>query len=198
MFSPLCSRWCRPKKRAVSIDPERQWAEFFGIALDYYIAGRYAVFAKLHYMAGNLLHHAVEMSLKGALSKGGLDLSELERFRHDLKKLWKAFKKQVSDPKLSTLDAAISKLHRLEKLRYPDFVLEHGIAYAISLKKSTPTTIKGRPEPKEPKFELTLEEVDEIFAAVYTVRGPNLNAILPRLSKEAKELLAWENGWKIV
>jgi len=36
-------------------------------AIDYYAVGRYAVFAGLNPTAGNLLHHAVEMCLKGAV-----------------------------------------------------------------------------------------------------------------------------------
>jgi hypothetical protein len=194
VLSALCP-WCAPaKKGQAPIDPQRQYAEFFGIAFNYYAAGRYAVFAKLDYVAGNLLHHAVEMSLKGALSKGGKTLSELESFRHDLKRLWKAFKKQTSDPGLSKLDAAVSALHRHEKLRYPNFVLEHGMQHLISINKSTPTTDSGRPEPK---FELCLEDADEIFGTVFDSTGLNAKFFTGRLSKEAKECLAWENSWKI-
>ena len=42
---------------------------FFSSATQYYVSGRYAVFAGLTPVVGNLLHHAVEMYLKGALSK---------------------------------------------------------------------------------------------------------------------------------
>src|SRR2546423_12356690 len=47
---------------------------FISTGMDYYVAGRYAVFAGLNPTAANLLHHAVEMALKGALAKKGMDL----------------------------------------------------------------------------------------------------------------------------
>jgi hypothetical protein len=195
IFSALCPRWCAlAKKGQAPLDPERIYAEFFGIAFHYYVAGRYAVFAKLHRVAGNLLHHAVEMALKGALSKGGKSLCELEKLRHDLKKLWKAFKKQTGDPGLNQLDKAVSALHRHEKLRYPDFMLEHGLMHEIKIKKSAPLPRKGSGRP-EPKFELCLEEVDEIFATVFDSTGLNAKFFTGSLSKEAKECLAWENSW---
>jgi hypothetical protein len=180
----------------VKIDPERLTAELFRNAFDYYIAGRYAVYAKLANRAGNLLHHAVEMSLKGALSKGGLNLSELENFRHDLKKLWKTFKKQTKHPALKRLDEAVTRLNRLEKLRYPNFMLTHGMQLHICIKKSHLAIASGKNQP--PKFELCLEEVDEIFAAVFNSTGLNAKPlVLDRLSKEAKDTLAWENSWMI-
>ena len=40
---------------------------FFDSAMQYYVAGRGAFFAKLTPVAANLLHHAVEMFLKGAI-----------------------------------------------------------------------------------------------------------------------------------
>jgi hypothetical protein len=42
---------------------------FFKTGSQYYIAGRFAAFAWFHPVAGNLFHHAIEMYLKGALSK---------------------------------------------------------------------------------------------------------------------------------
>jgi hypothetical protein len=74
-------------------------------------------------------------------------------------------------------------------------MLEHGMQHLISIKKSTPTTASGRPEPK---FELCLEDVDEIFAAVFNSTGLNANFFTGSLSKEAKERLAWENSWKVI
>jgi hypothetical protein len=42
---------------------------FFGTGSQYYIVGRFAVFAWLKPVGGNILHHAIEQLLKGALSK---------------------------------------------------------------------------------------------------------------------------------
>ena len=53
-------------------------------AIDYYAVGRYAVFAGLNPTAGNLLHHAVETCLKGALAKKGKSTDDLKKLRHGL------------------------------------------------------------------------------------------------------------------
>ena len=53
-------------------------------AIDYYAVGRYAVFAGLNPTAGNLLHHAVETCLKGALAKKGNSTDDLKKLRHGL------------------------------------------------------------------------------------------------------------------
>jgi hypothetical protein len=52
---------------------------FISAGMDYYVAGRYAVFAGLNPTAANLLHHAVEMALKGVLAKKGMDLKALKK-----------------------------------------------------------------------------------------------------------------------
>ena len=46
-----------------------EWEEFFRTAGQYYVAGRYAAFAGFIPVTGNLLHHAIELFLKGGLSK---------------------------------------------------------------------------------------------------------------------------------
>jgi hypothetical protein len=55
---------------------------FISAGMHYYVAGRYAVFAGLNPTAANLLHHAIEMALKGALAKKGMDLRALKRLSH--------------------------------------------------------------------------------------------------------------------
>ena len=51
-------------------DPIIERASLFEAAVQYYISGRWAVFNRLYEVAGNLLHHAVEMEIKAALSAG--------------------------------------------------------------------------------------------------------------------------------
>jgi hypothetical protein len=66
-------------------DPDRETARrleaasrlFFSTGTQYYVSGRYAVTAGLSPVAGNLLHHAVEMSLKGGLARS-MELKELK------------------------------------------------------------------------------------------------------------------------
>ena len=57
--------------------------EFGRLGAHYYIAGRFAFFSAFIPVAGNLLHHAVEMFLKGALIRT-LALEKLQSIGHDL------------------------------------------------------------------------------------------------------------------
>ena len=43
-----------------------QLMQYFRFGTQYYVAGRYAALVWLIPVAGNLLHHAIEMYLKGA------------------------------------------------------------------------------------------------------------------------------------
>ena len=70
-------------------------------------------------MVGNLLHHAVEMYLKGGLSKTKT-LGELKKFSHNLPGAWAKFKAQFKDPALVQFDGVVTALHTFEELRYPD------------------------------------------------------------------------------
>ena len=54
-------------------------------------------------VTGNLLHHAIEMYLKGALSKTK-SLSELKQFWHNLPDIWAAFKVQANNNALDRFD----------------------------------------------------------------------------------------------
>jgi hypothetical protein len=118
---------------------------FFGNAIQYYVAGRYAFFAGLNYVAANLLHHAVEMCLKGALSRRGKSLPELEKLQHN-------FKVDADDASLDSFDGEVSALHAYEKLRYPDTLLKEGMLSGFSLRKPTSPAESGW-RGKEPEYE---------------------------------------------
>jgi hypothetical protein len=105
---------------------DRERERFFSTACDYYIAGRFAAFAGLNPVVGNLLHHAIEMYLKGALAKTK-SLRELDKgFKHDLPKLWEAFKDQTNDAALKRFDATIAELHRFERYSVSRFHSRQG------------------------------------------------------------------------
>jgi hypothetical protein len=105
-----------------------QLEEFFKSAMQYYVAGRFAAFAHFNPVTGNLLHHAIEMFLKGSLSKE-LTLDELEKLGHNLPRIWTQFKTQANDPSLDQFDENICKLHAYKELRYPDSMLTKGMAH---------------------------------------------------------------------
>jgi len=89
---------------------------FFVLGSQYYVAGRYAAFAALNPIVGNLLHHAVEMLIKGALSKSN-SLDDLRRIGHKLPNLWDAFKQRANDVSLARFDAVIDRLDSFEEVR---------------------------------------------------------------------------------
>ena len=113
---------------------------FIVSAMHYYTAGRYAVFAVLNPTAANLLHHAVEMSLKGALSKNGMSLCELERLRHNLPGIWRVFT-ETYQVDLANFDTMIVDLHRYEDIRYPDLIVTQGMVSEIT--RGKPATSPG-------------------------------------------------------
>jgi hypothetical protein len=67
---------------------------FFRMGLQYYIAGRMGALYSLTPVTGNLLHHAVEMVLKGKLAHHHslADLKDRKKFGHDIVKCWAGLK----------------------------------------------------------------------------------------------------------
>ena len=96
---------------------------FISAGMHYYVAGRYAVFAGFNPTAANLLHHAVEMALKGALAKKGMDLKALKGLSHDLPRIWREFTAQYGIDG-STFDRVIAELQKFESIRYPDEIVK--------------------------------------------------------------------------
>src|SRR5437879_2039088 len=111
----------RPKEDPYE-DPERASIEFCQRGMEYYVAGRFsALSGKSIIVSGNILHHAIEMLLKGALCmRRSHSRQQIRSMGHNLKRAWKAFKKTCSDPRLNALDSAIKDLNKFEDLRYPD------------------------------------------------------------------------------
>ncbi len=62
---------------------ESQLEFFFSAGTQYYVSGRFAVFAGLPTVSGNLLHRAVEMFLRGGLSTKK-SLVRLKALSHNL------------------------------------------------------------------------------------------------------------------
>ena len=105
-------------------------------AIDYYAVGRYAVFAGLNPTAGNLLHHAVETCLKGALAKKGNSTDDLKKLRHGLPRIWKEFKAQYPAD-LGSFDPIIRGIHHFEEISYPDQIAAQGVSSEIGRGKAS-------------------------------------------------------------
>jgi hypothetical protein len=169
-----------------------EWEEFFKTAGQYYVTGRYAAFAGFIPVTGNLFHHAVEMFLKGGLSKNGLSLAELKKLSHNLPNCWTKFKTTFNSPALNKFDNTISSLHRFEDIRYPDLIVEKGMLAAINITKQAPLINTSGPEPT---YELCVQDIDALIAQVFVTASANPSAFLNlRFHKpEAKKYLTEQN-----
>jgi hypothetical protein len=135
------------------------------LALQYYIAGRSACFAYSMPVAGNLLHHAVEMALKHLLAEKGFTESELHyEFRHDLRKLWRATKNSLADPNLTTYDPVIRKIAKMYDVRYP----RRSYSFQMSLRKEPTRPVTGPVAEGLHHYHLSLEDADELMTALLT------------------------------
>jgi hypothetical protein len=170
---------------------DRERELFFSMACDYYIAGRFAAFAGLNPVVGNLLHHAIEMYLKGALAKTK-SLRELDKsFKHNLPKLWEAFKQQTNNAALIRFDSTISDLHQFEDIRYPDSILAKGMAATVEIVRSTiPNEYKG---PAVPEYRVCVQDIDELVEAVFSAASLNPRYFFDRGQPLAREFLTREN-----
>ena len=165
---------------------------FISAGMHYYVAGRYAVFAGLNPTAANLLHHAVEMALKGALAKKGMDLKALKGLSHDLPRIWREFTAQYGIDG-STFDGVIAELQKFETVRYPDEIIKQGLTSSI-----------GRGKPSPPSGHMThalwLGEIDELVDKVFTVGSISHKAFVSCVPMpEARDYLIKENevaAWK--
>src|SRR5262245_37812924 len=94
---------------------------FFKIGLEYYVNGRAACLCGCLFTTGNLLHHAVEMMLKGELCLT-IPLSDLRnrKFGHSLTKCWEALKSVFPNENLGEFDQMMVELDKFETIRYPD------------------------------------------------------------------------------
>jgi hypothetical protein len=165
---------------------------FISAGMHYYVAGRYAVFAGLNPTAANLLHHAIEMALKGALAKKGMDLRALKCLSHDLPEIWRQFTAQYGIDS-STFDGVIAELQKFETIRYPDEIVEQGLASVIS---------RGKPSPLSghTTHALWLGEIDELMDKVFTVASISHKAFASCLLMpvaeayliEENEVAAWK------
>lgn len=167
---------------------------FFSNATDYYIAGRFAAFAGLAPVVGNILHHAIEMYLKGGLSKTK-NLAELKNLSHNLPDVWSEFKAQLKGPSsIDQFDSVVSALHAFEELRYPDSVLKHGMSCTVSIKHSPSSAASSGAGASPPHYDLCLEDVDKLVATIFAVVRVNPPFFTGRLNKVARLWLEEENA----
>ncbi len=174
--------------------PKDTYELYSGNALQYYIVGRFAVFTNLR-VAGNLLHHAVEMALKGHLSRS-LSPANLKKLKHSLGKLWPSFKESVSTSGLEKHDTVISRLIPFETVRYPDHAAEHGARFLISpgvAPKSHSKRLREKLPRSVPRYDIYLGDVDALLAAIFAAASINPKFFSQGLKEAALDYLTTDN-----
>ena len=115
------------------------------------MTSRYGVLSGQIPVAGNILHHAIEMYLEGSLASS-MTSKQLEEFRHNLPKVWTAFKVAFPTQDLNSFNNLISSLHAFEEIRYPESILAKGMAVSVGMTRLAGT---GSITPNSvPRYEL--------------------------------------------
>ena len=136
-------------------------------------------------VVGNLAHHALEFYLKGALA-AQLDETERRKIGHNLRRLWRLYKKQRNNPALNKFDQTIRDVNKFERIRYPEEILRLGMIVEAGFAKSPPPNpAAGRPPPGE-RYVLTLNEVDELVKLIFQIEGLNPEFFTARLKRTWK------------
>ena len=168
---------------------------YFGAATQYYIVGRYAVFSGLVPVAGNLLHHAVEMALKGHLAST-LSSSDLKDHKHSLSKLWRTFKKSLATADLKKYDSIIARLDQFETVRYPEHIAKHGM-----LVLQDPAKVRSRSKAKLPqtlpRYDLRLQDVDALLDEIFDSSSVNPKFFVTGLNSIARKYLIEDNATRL-
>lgn len=180
----------------MSAPTDRAHQNFFRLAIEYYINGRSAFLSGCTTTGGNLLHHAVEMLLKGELAKtvSLQDLKDDKKFGHWLPKCWAAFKALFPSENLTEFDPMIVSLDRFERIRYPDNVLKEGMAITVGFGRWKPTPVGGTAHPV-PEYQLAVGDVDAFFARAVPLCRINPPAYTHFVSEYGREALTKFNDY---
>ena len=171
----------------------RAFLYFYEIALQYYVSGRAAHRCGNTLITGNLFHHAVEMLLKGQLSKTIplADLKRSKKFGHDLFRLWTHFKDLFPEHDLTEFDKMIVSVENFEKIRYPDAILSNGACIGYSSGRGKPVSIT--PRSTVPEYQIAVGDVDAFFGRLFPLCGLNPKASFSFLSAQGKQALTEDN-----
>jgi hypothetical protein len=171
---------------------------FYQIALQYYSVGRFAALTGMMPVSGNLIHHAVEMLLKGRLTST-LTLQQMAAnpYRHFLPRIWQAFKALFPSENLTRFDQFIDLLHCFDSIRYPDRLLQQGAQITVGF--VTGNRLGGSdPTRPEPTYQLSITDLDDLMNELFRLCSINPEAYLHAYN-DAAEVIRRHNvscqGW---
>lgn len=145
--------------------------------LHYYVAGRFSFLAgQQQPVCAILLHHAVEMFLKGALCQT-MELKQVGKPKHRLRKLWTWFKRAFADQELSSHDRALLDLDPFYKLRYPDSPVKDGMDIAFSPGSRADGEMASSPS-RGSLYSIYLADIDALVAGILEASGQGRRSVL--------------------
>jgi hypothetical protein len=156
----LCSRMRTGSARQLSPDEiVRLQHGFMTVGLQYYVAGRVAQFNSLYPATGAFYHHGLVMLLKSLLLPLYSPQQLQSRFRHDLRKLWKAWKLQGQGQSLGRFDTLIRELDKWVELQYPNI---QGLVPYFDRRNGSRSHAAGHRTVRVEEYRPNLEELDEL------------------------------------
>ncbi len=169
------------------------YESFLKFAREYNGGGRAACLCGSVFIAGNLLHHAVEMLLKGELSKTVAMDDLKDKYGHWLPKCWSGFKALFPAEDLSEFDPMIVELDRFEQIRYPNKLLKNGASIGIGFCRGR-VILSSSMERPVPQYQMGVGDVDAFFARAMPLCHMNPRAYFC-LTAEGKEILRKYNDF---
>ncbi len=166
--------------------------ELFNVATQYYIIGRFALFAGFIPVCGNLFHHAIEMYLKGYFCESQNLEGLRKKYGHNLMKLWDDFKRRLADPSLDKFDSLILRLHKFERIRYPDEYLKKGMMAAVGIRTGDSSHTINQIRASDTNYGFDLEEVDRLVRIIFEKSNYNPAYFAP-LKTDGSTYLLKEN-----
>jgi len=88
------------------------------------------------------------------------------------------FKVGANDKSLDKFDATIDMLDAFEDIRYPDEIIAKGATLQIDIRKATAVIPQFAGGYNPPHYMFSLEEIDELVAAIFKVASRNPSAPL--------------------
>jgi hypothetical protein len=156
--------------------------KLFEYGLEYYVAGRFTVMARMTMTPGSQFHHAIELMLKAQMAKT-LSLADVKtRFRHGLVELWEAFKAEFPNEDLTAYDSTISELHRFWQIRYPDDLLQNGAQLGFSWEGPAILSSSGPAVQNVPTYQISVRTLDRLVVKLAKLVSINVAAFLPMIA----------------
>ncbi len=148
----------------------------FEYGLQYYGAGRFAAASGFIPITASLLHHAVELLLRGCLAQSDC-VHEIRRYRrtysHGLSDLWAEFRSRQRDAALDEFNELVEGLHEFEDIRYPENLIANGAVIELGFAEAIAPRLPDTPVRPEPRFLLLVPRVDKLVRRLFEIAGYN-------------------------